>query len=62
MPKILNYIKRVFFVLVLMFFHFGFGNRILIENWIKEIGWFKNIRFQSLNSKSTFPSVILNVL
>lgn len=62
MPKILNYIKRVFFVLVLMFFHFGFGDRILIENGIKEIGWFKNTRFQSLNSKSTFPSVILNVL
>ena len=33
-----------------MFFHFGFGKWILAVNEIKEIGWFRNTRFRSLNS------------
>ena len=34
-----------------MFFHFGFGSRTLAENGIYGVfGWFKNSRFQSLNS------------
>ena len=31
-------------------FHFGFSKWILIENGIKETGWFKNSGFLSLNS------------
>ena len=45
-----------------MFFHFGFGKRILVLNGIKETGWFRNSRFQSLNSKPTFLSVIIGII
>ena len=38
------------FCLILIFFHFGFGKRILMVNGIKKIGWFKNSRFRFLNS------------
>ena len=62
MPKILNYIKRVFFCLILLFSHFGFDKRLLAVNGIKEIGWFKNPRFRSLNSKPTFLSVIIGTI
>ena len=62
MPKILNYIKRVFFVLVLMFFHSGFGNLILTIKGIKEIGWFRISRFLSLNSRPTFLLVIIDII
>ena len=62
MPKILNYIKCVFFVLILMIFHFGFGNLILTTNGIKEIGWFRILRFLSLSLKLTFLSVIVGTI
>lgn len=45
-----------------MFFHFGFGRWILTENGIKEIGWFRNIRFRFLNSRPTFLSVIMGII
>ena len=44
MSKLLNYIRRIF--LILMFFHFGFDKWILVVNGIKEIGWFENLRFR----------------
>ena len=37
------------FCLILIFFHFGFGKWIIIKNGMKEVGWFRIIRFQSLN-------------
>lgn len=38
------------------------GRWILTENEIKETGWFKNSRFQSLNPKPTFLSVITDLI
>ena len=51
-----------FFCLIMMLFHFGFGKRILVINWIKETGWFRNTRLRSLNSKLTFLSVIIGTI
>jgi len=46
-----------------MFFHFGFDKRTLTENVVYGvIGWFKNSRFRSLNSKPTFLSVITGII
>jgi len=45
-----------------MFFQFGFGGRIFVENWIKETGWFRNPRLRSLNSKPTSLSVIIGII
>jgi hypothetical protein len=50
------------FCLILIFFHFGFSKWIFIKNGMKEVSWFKNTRFQSLNSKPTFLSVIIGTI
>ena len=34
----------------------------MVVNGIKEIGWFKNSGFRSLNSKQTFLSVIIGII
>ena len=45
-----------------MFFHFGFDKRILVVNGIKEVGWFRYLRFRFLSSKPTFLSVIIGII
>ena len=62
MPKILNFCQVRLFCLILIFFHFGFGKRILMVNGIKKIGWFRNSRFLSLSPKPTFLSVVIYII
>ena len=45
-----------------MFFHSGFDSLNLMVNGTKKSGWFRNLRFQSLNSKPTFLSVTIGII